>query len=80
MNKLAQFLDANTDQILAEWEAFARTLLPSAASMDSLALRDHAKQILQAIAKDIVTAQSPREQADKSTADTPPASRPAPCR
>src|SRR5688500_5452091 len=38
--------------------------------MDSVALRDHAKQILQAIAKDIVTPQSPREQAEKSTDDT----------
>ena len=70
MTNLADFLDANIDEILAEWEAFARTLLPSAATMDSLALRDHAKQILQAIARDIVTAQSPREQADKSTDDT----------
>lgn len=70
MTSLADFLHANIDKILAEWEAFARTLLPSAATMDSLALRDHAKQILQAIAKDMVTAQSPREQAEKSTDDT----------
>lgn len=70
MTNLADFLSTNTDKILAEWEAFARTLLPSAATMDSLALRDHAKQILQAIAKDITTAQSPREQAEKSTDDT----------
>ena len=70
MTNLADFLAANSDEILAEWEAFARTLLPSAATMDSLALRDHAKQILQAIAADIVTAQSPREQAEKSTDDT----------
>ena len=70
MTNLADFLGANTDRILAEWEAFARTLLPSAATMDTLALRDHAKQILQAIARDIVTAQSPDEQAEKSTDDT----------
>ena len=70
MTNLADFLSTNTDKILAEWEAFARTLLPSAATMDSLALRDHAKQILQAIAKDIVTAQSPREQTEKATDDT----------
>ena len=70
MTNLADFVRANMDKILAEWETFARTLLPSAATMDSLALRDHAKQILQAIAKDIVTAQSPREQAEKSTDDT----------
>lgn len=34
------------DEIVAEWEAFARTLLPAAATMTSLALRDHARPIL----------------------------------
>ena len=70
MTNLSDFLRANIDKIMVEWEAFARTLLPSAATMDSVALRDHAKQILQAIAKDIATPQSPLEQAEKSTEDT----------
>jgi len=63
---LAGFITANIDTILAEWERFARTLLPSAATMDTLALRDHARQILEAIAKDIVLPQTPAESGDKS--------------
>lgn len=63
---LATFITTNLDAILAEWERFARTLLPSAAGMDSFALRDHARQILEAIAKDIVLPQTAAESGDKS--------------
>jgi signal transduction histidine kinase len=49
---LAAFIHANMQEIIADWEAFARTLLPAAATMTSLALRDHAKPILQAIANE----------------------------
>lgn len=52
--------------ILNEWESFAETILPAARSMDSTALRDHAKQILEAIAVDIETSQTAQEQSDKS--------------
>ena len=41
------------DEIVGEWEAFARTLLPAAATMTSLALREQAQPILQAIAQHI---------------------------
>jgi hypothetical protein len=51
--RLADFIDSNLHDILAEWEAFAATRLPSAATMDALALRDHAPQILRAIASDL---------------------------
>src|SRR5690242_865477 len=64
--RLADFILGNMEIILAKWEAFATTRLPAAASMDSLELRDHAQQILEAIALDLSTAQSPKEQADKS--------------
>lgn len=47
-------------------EAFARTQGPSANHMTSLALRDHAKLILTAIAAEIKTAQTPRQQQEKS--------------
>jgi len=63
---LAAFIASNLDPILEEWERFARTLLPSAATMDSLALRDHARQILEAIAKDIVLPQTSAESSSKS--------------
>ena len=69
--RLSAFISSNMEAILAEWESFAATLLPAAADMSSLALRDHAKQILEAIAKDITTAQSRNEQAEKAKGRAP---------
>jgi signal transduction histidine kinase len=63
---LAQFISANLEEILVEWESFAGSLLSPGQVMTRLALRDHAKQILQAIALDIETDQSDLEQAYKS--------------
>src|SRR3954467_15167618 len=64
--RLARFITENLEELLVEWEAFATTLVASGQTMTSLALRDHAKQILQAIAQDIEEGQSDLEQAYKS--------------
>jgi hypothetical protein len=64
--QLAEFIRRDMEGILAEWETFAASLLPAAAGMTPLALRDHARQILEAVAKDITTAQSREQQSDKS--------------
>ena len=64
--RLSEFILKNMQAILASWEAFAATRLPAAKHMDSLALRDHARQILEAIAKDLTTAQTTSEQSEKS--------------
>jgi len=64
--RLADFILNNMETILEEWEAFAATLLPAAAGMTSLALRDDAKQILEAVAKDLSTPQTKEAQAEKS--------------
>ncbi len=69
--RLADFISRNMEAILAEWEAFATTLLPAAARMTPLALRDHAQQILEAVARDIATSQTRQEQADKSKGRAP---------
>ena len=69
--RLADFIDANTPAILAEWEVFASTLLPAAAEMDAAALRDHAEQMLQAMAKDLRTPQARVEQSAKSKGRAP---------
>ena len=50
---LSAFIHQHMDEIVAEWDAFARTLLPAAATMSSFALRNHAKPILEAIAQEI---------------------------
>lgn len=64
--RLSEFITQNIEKILSEWEAFAKTILPAAETMDSLALRDHAKLILEAVARDIETSQTDLEQSDKS--------------
>src|SRR3954471_4287870 len=60
------FILEHLEEIVQEWEAFAKTQTPASDTMDSLALRDHAKQMLQAIAKDINTWQSEEQQTLKS--------------
>jgi signal transduction histidine kinase len=64
--RLARFLTENIEEILVEWEAFAASLLSPGQAMTSLALRDHASEILRAIALDIESGQSDIEQAYKS--------------
>lgn len=64
--RLTEFIRHNMEAILAEWEAFAATLLPAAASMTQLALRNHARHILEAVAKDLTTLQTREQQSDKS--------------
>ena len=64
--RLATFITENLEAILVEWEAFATSILAPGHNMTSLALRDHAKQILQAIAVDIEEGQTDLEQAYKS--------------
>jgi len=69
--RLADFIDANMAPILAEWEHFASSLLPAALGLDATALRDHAEQILKAIAADLRTAQTSFEQSEKSKGRAP---------
>ncbi|MFZ0748077.1 MAG: sensor histidine kinase, partial [Pyrinomonadaceae bacterium] len=69
--RLADFIVRNNEPILAEWERFAATLLPAASGMTSLALRDHAKQILEAVAKDLSTLQTKEAQYQKSKGNAP---------
>ena len=64
--RLADFILRDIESILAQWEAFAATRLPAASSMASLELRDHAQQILEAIAADLSEPQSREVQAAKS--------------
>jgi signal transduction histidine kinase len=64
--KLSQFINEHEEEILVEWETFAETMLPAAESMSKTELRDHGKQILLAIAKDIDTQQTSVQQDRKS--------------
>lgn len=68
---LSKFITECTDAIMDEFEAFAREQLPAAANMDLAALRDHAQQVLTAIALDMGTPQTMREQRAKSMGHAP---------
>lgn len=63
--KLSAFINDSLDEIVADWEAFARTL-PAGQTMSALALRDHSREILLAIASDMELRQSPQERAAQS--------------
>jgi signal transduction histidine kinase len=63
---LADFILANIEPILAEWEAFARTILPVTSGMTRQQLRDEAENILRHIAHDMKLAQTGEEQQAKS--------------
>jgi signal transduction histidine kinase len=64
--RLGDFILESMETILARWEAFAATRLPAASHMRTLELRDHARQILEAVVADLATAQTPEAQAAKS--------------
>jgi signal transduction histidine kinase len=63
--RLAEFILAEIEPILLEWELFARGLLPGT-NMTIGALRDDAESILRATARDMLAPQSLRQQASKS--------------
>lgn len=65
MPRLHEFIREHSEEILAEWETFARSLqIPE--SMDVKALRDHAKEMLEVIARDLSTPQTALEAGDKA--------------
>jgi signal transduction histidine kinase len=63
--RLSDFILSNLEPILAEWEEFARGLAPGSA-MSVIALRDHAESILRVTARDMISAQTPKQQSEKS--------------
>jgi signal transduction histidine kinase len=64
--RLSQFIKDNIEPILVEWESFARTMIPPAETMSVVELRDHAHEILLAIAGEMESAQSEKEREAKS--------------
>lgn len=64
--RLHDFILTNREQILTEWETFARTCSPASITMNVESLRDHAKEMLLVIAADLKTYQSRFQQSEKS--------------
>lgn len=63
---LLTFLNGHIEEILTEWVEFVHTLQANESISSELALRDHARGILQAIALDIETFQNAEQQYQKS--------------
>jgi signal transduction histidine kinase len=69
MPRLHEFVRDNVEEILKEWESFARTL-PGTQAMDVATLRDHAREMLLVIAKDLETPQTAGEASAKSKGES----------
>ena len=69
MARLSAFIRQNVEPILVEWESFARSLAPGD-SMDIVALRDHAKDMLVVIADDLDDPQTDAEQSGKARGES----------
>lgn len=66
--RLHDFVVANLEPILQEWEVFARRA-DLTGQMDPTALRDHAKEMLLAIVRDMDSGQTRAERSSKSMGD-----------
>ena len=64
--RLADFISANVEPILAEWDSFARGIWPKGATADPAELRDDAEDILRATALDMQLDQTSAQQVEKS--------------
>jgi signal transduction histidine kinase len=69
MTKLSTFIRDNAEEILSEWETFARSLA-GGDSMDIAQLRDHAREMLDGIARDLDTPQTPQQHAEEAKGQT----------
>jgi signal transduction histidine kinase/ActR/RegA family two-component response regulator len=70
--RLPDFIQANVERILAEWESFARSIwpdLPADAALNPTDFRDHAEDILRATVSDMQSAQTASQQSAKSKGD-----------
>ena len=64
--KLSKFLISHQTEILLEWDKFAREAAPAGSDLSKAALRDHARELLIGIAKDMEVNQSEEKQIVKS--------------
>lgn len=64
--KLAVFITSNLDEITAEFVTFARTLEPASLDNSVVELKDHAREILLAMAAGLGPAQTTKQTRDKS--------------
>lgn len=64
---LSAFIRDNSEQLLQEWESFARTLLPPGKTLDRPGLRDDAENLLRSIAQDMENPRDPAQPSHRSS-------------
>ncbi len=64
--KLAQFIQTNMEHLLEDWEEAVLEIAPALKGKDSLALRDHAREMLDFISRDLGTSQTREDSASKA--------------
>ncbi len=64
--RLTEFIAQHHEEILIEWVAFAKTLMPWAKDSSETELRDHADELLTVIVRDMNSAQTNEQQEEKS--------------
>ena len=60
--RLAEFINANVDRLVADWEAFARSIQPRPAILSDEELKDWAQQVLEAVAEDMQLPETDEEE------------------
>lgn len=70
--KLSSFIRSHIEAILSEWDAFARAHEPGEGGMSVTALRDHAREMLEDIAREMDTPQSAQARRRKSEGQDSP--------
>jgi signal transduction histidine kinase len=69
---LASFIESHSEEILLAWDEFAATVSHEGGALDPVTLRDHAAEILKAIALDLAQPQSQAQQDAKGKGLAPP--------
>lgn len=64
--RLAQFIETEMEQLLEDWEEAALEIAPEFKGEDGLALRHHARSVLEFISEDLATSQTNDESARKA--------------
>lgn len=68
---LPDYIDQHMESLLDEWESFARNARPARADLDRQELRNWARSLLEAMAAEMRSAQTGREQERKSKGERP---------
>lgn len=70
--KLSRFIESKIDDILKEWDAFAREVAPAGSDLSDRALRDHAREMLEEIVREMRSGERSGQPQPRSRHGGPP--------